>query len=55
VLVAHACNNSYLESWDQEDLGNEAILGKQFEQPHLHNNHSKMDWRWGSTSWVPAL
>ncbi|XP_073899445.1 purine nucleoside phosphorylase LACC1 isoform X2 [Castor canadensis] len=33
----------------------EASWGKKFTRPHLQNNQSKMDWRWDSSSRVPAL
>jgi hypothetical protein len=47
--VAHTCNPSYLGGWDQEDCGSRPVWAK----PHLQNNQSKMNWRYGGR--IPAL
>jgi hypothetical protein len=53
--MAYLCNPSYLEGW----AGRIEVWGQLrqiiLETPHLQNNQSKMDWRCGSSSRVPAL
>jgi hypothetical protein len=41
MLVAHACNPSYLGDRDQEDHGLKPGLGKQFTRPFLEKNPSQ--------------
>jgi hypothetical protein len=41
VLVAHACNPSYSEGSDQEDLDLKPSLGKYFKRPCLEKKPSQ--------------
>jgi hypothetical protein len=52
--VGHTYNPSYLEGWHWEDRGLRPAQANSL-RPHLQNNQSKMDWRCGSSSRVPAL
>jgi hypothetical protein len=45
--MVYTCNSGYLEGRDQEDGSFEPNLGKKFRSPHLQNNQSKMDWKYG--------
>jgi hypothetical protein len=54
--VAHTWNPSYLGGWNREDHSSRpAWANSSRDPPHLQNNHSKMDWRCGSSSSAPAL
>jgi hypothetical protein len=53
--VAYSYNSSYLGDWDQEDHGSRPAQANNSLDPHLQNNQSKMDWRCGSSSSMPAL
>jgi hypothetical protein len=53
--VTYTCNPSYLGGWDQKDHSLRQAWANSSQDPHLQNNQSKMDWRCGSSSRVPAL
>jgi hypothetical protein len=51
----HACNSNCLGSWDWENSSLRPAWANKSWDPHLQNNHSKMDWRCGSSGTAPAL
>jgi hypothetical protein len=55
VVVAHACNPSYLGGWDWEDQDLKPAWAESSQDPHLQNNQSKMDFRTKSSGIVPTL
>jgi hypothetical protein len=50
---AHTCNPSYLGGWDWEDCSSRPAQANSLRDPHLQNNQTKMDWRYGSSSKYP--
>jgi hypothetical protein len=53
--VAHICNSTYLRSWNWEDHGSMLALANSSGDPHLQNNHRKVDCMCGSCGRAPAL
>jgi hypothetical protein len=53
--VAHTCNPIYLGGWDQEDRGFTPALANSLQDSCIQNNHSKIDWKCGSSGKAPAL
>jgi hypothetical protein len=53
--IIHAYNPSSLGGWDQEDHDSRPAQAKTSQDPHLQNNHGKIDWSYGSSGTVPAL
>jgi hypothetical protein len=53
--MAHAYNPNYLGDWDQEDSGSRSAQTNSSQDPYLQNNQGKMNWRYSSSSRVPAL
>jgi hypothetical protein len=52
--VAGACNPNYLEGWDGR-ISVQSQPGQTVLKTPFQNNQSKIDWRYGSSSRVPAL
>jgi hypothetical protein len=48
--MAHAWNPSYLGGWNQEDQSLRPAWANSSLDPHLQNNQSKMEWKYGSSS-----
>jgi hypothetical protein len=55
LLVALAFNASYLRSYYMEDHSSRSFQVNSSENPISKNSQSKMDWRCGLSSRVPAL
>jgi hypothetical protein len=53
--VAHICNLSYLVGWDGEDCGLRPAWANSSQDSIFKITRTKMDWRCGSSSRVPAL
>jgi hypothetical protein len=54
VLVAHACNPSYLGGRDQEDRGLKPAWANSLRNPILKIPNTKQGWWSGSSGKVPA-
>jgi hypothetical protein len=55
VLVAHTYNPSYLEGWDQEDHSLRPAQANSSRDSISKISEEKIDWRYSSSSGVPAL
>jgi hypothetical protein len=53
--VAHDSNPTFLRGWDREHWGLKLAPANSLWDPHLQNNHSKMDWRFSSSGRSSAL
>jgi hypothetical protein len=53
--VAYVCNPSCFGGWDWEDHSSRPAQAKWVLSLHLQNNHSKVDWRSGSSGRALAL